>query len=287
VLGAHRSTAGGLHQAILSGEKIGCQAIQLFVQNPNRWEAPAWTDDAQQQFRDVWAASSVRAVVAHDSYLTNLASPDPDLRGKSRHSLIREMQCCAALGIPHLVMHLGAHRGAGETAGLARLAAALNQIHAEQPEGSVRLLLETTAGQGTSLGYRFEHLRDVLAQLRHPERVGICFDTGHVFAAGYDLRTPEAYRTTLEAFERQVGTARIEAFHLNDSQRELGSRVDRHEQIGEGHLGERAFRLLLQDQRFTGRPMLLETPDLDKHAANLRKLRALRGQSNTPAMGGL
>jgi len=248
----------------------------LFVKNSSRWEAPPLTPEAVAAFRRAWQDSGIQRVVAHDSYLINLASPESPLREKSIQAFIGEMERCAALGIPRLVTHLGAHRGAGEAAGLATLTASLNEIHRRRPDLSVRILLETTAGQGSSLGYRFEHLATVLAGLEAPERVGVCFDTCHVFAAGYDLRTPEAYAATLAAFARIVGEEKLELFHVNDSQRELGSRVDRHARIGQGMLGDAAFRCLLRDERYADRALILETPGLENHAADLARLKRLR-----------
>jgi deoxyribonuclease-4 len=275
LLGAHRSTAGGLHNAILSGQEIGCEAVQLFVKNCSQWDARPLTEEEVATFHRTFQKSSVKTLVAHDSYLINLASPDPDLREKSIQAFIAELDRCAALGIPRLVTHLGAHRGAGEKAGLATLTASLNEIHRQRPDCLVRILLETTAGQGTSLGYRFEHLAAVLEGLDAPGRVGVCFDTCHVFAAGYDLRTPETYGDTMAAFGRIVGGEKLEVFHANDSRRKLGSRVDRHARIGQGELGDDAFRHLLRDGRYTDRPLLLETPGLENHAADLARLRRL------------
>lgn len=279
LLGAHRSIAGGLYQALWSGREIGCEVVQLFVKNSNRWEAPPLTPEAVAAFRRAWQESGIRKVVAHDSYLINLASPEPPLREKSIQAFSLEVERCAALGIPWLVMHLGSHRGAGEQAGLATLTASLNEIHRRRPDLPVRILLETTAGQGSSLGYRFEHLAAVLAGLEAPERVGVCFDTCHVFAAGYDLRTPEAYAATLAAFARVVGEEKLEVFHVNDSQGGLGSRVDRHARIGQGALGDAAFRCLLQDERYADRPLILETPGLENHAADLARLKRLKASS--------
>jgi deoxyribonuclease-4 len=276
LLGAHRSTAGGLHNAILSGQEIGCEAVQLFVKNCSQWEARPLTEEEVATFHRTFRESSVKALVAHDSYLINLASPEPDRREKSIQAFIVELDRCAVLGLPRLVTHLGAHRGAGERAGLATLTASLNEIHRRRPAAPVRILLETTAGQGTSLGYRFEHLAEVLEGLDESERVGVCFDTCHVFAAGYDLRTPEAYKDTMAAFGRIVGDEKLEVFHVNDSRRELGCRVDRHARIGQGELGDDAFRCLLRDERCANRPLLLETPGLENHAADLARLRRLR-----------
>jgi len=216
--------------------------------------------------------------VAHDSYLINMCSGNPVLWKRSVDAMAEEMERCDALGIPALVAHPGAHGGDGEEAGLERLVRALDLLAERLPHARVRILLETTAGQGTALGHRFEHLRHVLERVRRPERVGVCLDTCHVFAAGYDLRTAAAYAQTLAEFDRVVGLARLGAVHLNDSKKDLGSRVDRHEHIGKGCLGLEAFRCLLNDPRLRGLPMVLETPkgdDLREDVENLERLRAL------------
>jgi deoxyribonuclease-4 len=279
--GAHMSIAGGLHNALLAAKAARCEAVALFVKSSNRWDARPLTAKEIRTFRRTRAETRISPAVAHASYLVNLASPDDRLWERSVAGLGVELERCGALGIPYLVVHPGAHTGSGEAAGLRRIAAALDRLHAAHRGRDPRILLETTAGQGTCLGHRFEHLRAVLDLVRAPDRLGVCFDTCHVFAAGYDLRTPRAYGDTMREFDRVVGIRRIRAFHLNDSQKELGSRVDRHTHIGKGFLGREAFRSLVRDPRFRRRPMILETPkegEMDR--ANLRLLRALRGQGH-------
>jgi deoxyribonuclease-4 len=226
----------------------------------------------------------MRPVVGHASYLLNLCSPRDDLWRKSIDTLGIELERCEALGVPWLVLHPGAHVGTGEEAGLVRMARALGEVHAATPGFQTRLLLETTAGQGTKLGYRFEHLAWLLEQTPEGERLGICLDTCHVFAAGYELRTPEGYAATMGAFDRVVGLERLEALHLNDSKGELGSRKDRHEHIGKGYIGLEGFHHVLNDPRLAGLPGILETPksdDLHEDRENLAVLRSLR-EGDTP-----
>lgn len=284
-LGAHMSIVGGFDQAVERARSVGANALQVFVKSSNQWRARPLAPDEGPRFVAACREAGVERVIAHDSYLINLASGNPDLQERSLQAFMVEMQRCDELGIPGLVMHPGAHGGDGEKAGLARLIHAFNCLEEKLPEARVKILIETTAGQGTSLGYRFEHLRTILEGVSPPERFGVCLDTCHVFAAGYDLRAPSAYERTLEEFEKVVGISHLEAIHLNDSKKELGSRVDRHAHIGQGHLGSQAFENLLNDARLHGRTMVLETPkqdDLHEDRENLGRLRALlkptRGQ---------
>jgi deoxyribonuclease-4 len=221
-------------------------------------------------------ASPVQAVVAHDSYLINLCAVDAEILAKSMAAFTDELLRCQALGIPHLVTHPGAHCGAGEAAALIAFSDSLKQIYDEHPDLTVMTLLETTAGQGTTLGHRFEHLAELLQRLDLPEQAGVCFDTCHVFAAGYDLTTDEGYDAVLAEFDAVVGLNRLQVLHLNDSKPALGSRVDRHEQIGEGQIGDLAFRRIVTDERLAGRPMIIETPGTEDHGRNLERLRQLR-----------
>jgi len=277
-LGAHISIAGGTDKAVLTAREVGCEALQIFVKSSNQWRAADFRAGEPERFRANLAVAGIDQVVAHDSYLINLCSPQDLLWSRSLDALLVELDRCETLGVPYLVTHPGAHTGAGEAAGLERLARALDRIHAERPRHRVRILLETTAGQGTSVGHRFEHHAEILRQIDDPYRVGVCLDTCHVFAAGYDLRTERAYRETLDRFAETIGLAKLRAIHLNDSKRELGSRVDRHEQIGKGKLGVEAFRLLLNDATLEGVPMILETPkgpDYAEDRINLALLRSL------------
>jgi deoxyribonuclease-4 len=275
LLGAHMSIAGGLHHAVLAGAAHRATALQIFSRNSNQWAMKPLTDEAVALWKEAQAAHPMVTLV-HDSYLINLASPDAALREKSCRAFIEEVRRCARLEIPYLVFHPGAHMGAGTEAGLDRIVRALDRVVRAHPEAPVTLLLENTAGQGTVLGSRFEHLARVLSQVERPERFGVCIDTCHLLAAGYDFRDPAGYRAVFGTFDRLVGIGSVRAFHLNDSKRDLGSRVDRHEHIGKGYVGTPAFRMLLQDPRFREAPKVLETPkkdDMDrKNLALLRRL---------------
>jgi deoxyribonuclease-4 len=280
LLGAHVPTSGGLTTAAAHGRAIGAEAIQIFTRNQVQWKSRPVSADEAAAFRASLEGSGVLMVVTHGSYLVNLASPRSDVLAKSRDAFLAEMERCHALGIPYLIFHPGAHMGAGEEAGLAAVAASLDHV-LERAEGlNVMPLLEVTAGQGSYLGHRFEHLARVLGRVRRPERLGVCLDTCHLLAAGYDIATQSGYEATLADFSRLVGLEAIRAVHLNDAKKGLGSHLDRHEAIGEGFLGIETFRLMMNDSRFEGIPMILETPgELDawkKEIALLRSLRAAR-----------
>jgi deoxyribonuclease-4 len=276
--GAHMSISGGLHKAFGHGERAGCDTIQIFSKNQQQWRGKPLNEQDIAQFKAEQQRSGFGPLVVHDSYLINLASPNDELWEKSIAAFADELERCAALGIPYLVTHPGAHTGSGEDVGLEREAAALNRLFERGAGGDVTVLLETTAGQGSCLGYRFEHLARLIELVDRDERLGVCVDTCHILAAGYDIRTPEAYATTFDEFGRLVGIDRIKVFHLNDSQKDLGSRVDRHTHIGEGCVGLEGFRSVVNDPRFADLPMILETPkgeDLAEDIANLAKLRGL------------
>lgn len=277
--GAHMSIAGGMDQAVWRGQKVGCETIQVFVKNANRWKAKPLAAEDITRFRQALQETMISPVVAHNSYLINLASPNEDLWMKSLEALIIEVERCAALEIPFLVMHPGAHTGAGEEVGLNRITIALNEALKRTKESKVTILLESTAGQGTILGGRFEHLAKLLNDSFYPERLGVCLDTCHIFAAGYDLRTPEACEKTFKDFDQTVGLAKLKAIHLNDSQGELGSRRDRHEHIGMGRIGLEGFRWIVNNPDLSCLPLVLETPkgsDLKEDRDNLGILRSLQ-----------
>lgn len=273
------SIAGGVDKALVRGYQVGCDTIQIFTKNNNQWRARPLTDYEIETYHRHRAATEIQPVVAHDGYLINVASPQRDLYRKSLDALRIEVGRAAALEIPYLVMHPGAHVGAGETDGIKRVTDAIDLILDRTKGFPVVICLETTAGQGSSLGYRFEHLAAIREGVTRRERVAICIDTCHVFAAGYDIRGRKAYQQTMRHLDNVIGLKHVKCIHLNDSQRELGSRVDRHAHIGQGQIGLEGFRLILNDPRFRHTPMILETPKGDDPAAadrrNLAMLRSL------------
>jgi deoxyribonuclease-4 len=278
LLGAHESIAGGVENALARGQEVGCDTIQIFVKTPNRWVSKSIAAENVIAFKDAVEETGIWPVFAHGLYLVNLATPDDTLWQKSIAALADDLERCEQLGLPGLVIHPGSHMGSGEETGIARIVAALDEVHTRLPGAEVQVWLEVTAGQGDHLGYAFDHLRAMIDGVREPERLGVCFDTAHAFAAGYELRTREGFDATWAEFDERLGLDRLQAIHLNDSKRELGSRVDRHEHIGQGLLGLEPFRFLLNDPRFRGIPMTLETdkgPDLVEDKENLAVLRSL------------
>ncbi len=285
-LGAHVSVAGGLELAFERGEALGARAIQIFVKNPNQWRHRALTAPAVERFRSARAASPIGAVVAHASYLVNLAARDRSTLERSRRALADELIRCNRLGVDALIFHPGAHMGRGERAGLERIADSVNRVLASYVEREARrgrrtgtrLLLENTAGQGTVLGYRFGQLGEIRERLEQPERVGLCLDTCHAFAAGYPLDRPRGLGAALARIEAALGPGEPSCVHLNDSQRPFGSRRDRHANIGRGEIGEPLFRRLLRHRRLRRTPMILETPlgsDGKGHERDLARLHRL------------
>ncbi|WP_322512565.1 deoxyribonuclease IV [Chloroflexus sp.] len=276
--GAHMSISGGVSKSFARGESVGLEAMQIFAKNERQWTAKPISAEEAAAFRAEQERTGIHPVVVHDSYLINLAAPADELREKSIAAFADELERCAQLNIPYLVTHPGAHTGIGEEAGLARVADAINRLLAEGIGGTTMILLETTAGQGTALGYRFEHLARLLELIPYHDRVGVCVDTCHIFAAGYDIRDADNYQATFAELDRLVGLERVKCFHLNDSQKDVGSRVDRHAHIGQGCIGVEAFRLLVNDPRFANLPMIIETPkgeDMAEDRMNLALLRSL------------
>lgn len=276
--GAHMSISGGCDLAIGRAAAFGMTACQIFTKNERQWAAKPLDLGMVERFREQRETTGVRHLVAHDSYLINMASPDDAMWEKSRLAFREELDRCDILGVPYLVTHPGAHVGSGEELGIRRVGEAINHIHAERPNGTTMILLETTAGQGSALGRTFDELAAIIDGVEDKRRVGVCFDTCHVFAAGYDLRDASSYQATMDAFNSVIGLDRLKAFHLNDSRKGLGSRVDRHAAIGDGELGLEAFRFLVNDPRFAGLPGVLETdkgPDGEEDRRNLATLRGL------------
>ncbi|MEX2286665.1 MAG: deoxyribonuclease IV, partial [Planctomycetaceae bacterium] len=280
LLGAHMSIAGGYYRAVEEAAQLKMDCVQIFTKNNNQWRAKPLSADDIGRFGEALVRTGIQMPCGHTSYLINLASPQEDLWQKSLDSFIVELERAEALGLVGLVLHPGAFTESSEAEGVSRVVSAIDVALDRSETSAVQVWLETTAGQGTSLGHRFEHIRDILGAVKFESRLGVCVDTCHIFAAGYPFRTQEEQRATLESFDRIIGLSRIRGFHLNDSKRELGSRVDRHEHIGKGCLGLDSFRHLLNNKRFASLPMYLETPKGETNgkqwdATNLARLRRL------------
>ncbi|PLX82773.1 MAG: deoxyribonuclease IV [Desulfuromonas sp.] len=273
-VGSHMSISGGVELAFARGEEVGCTAMQIFTKNASQWRAKPISAESAAQFKENWEASSIGPVIAHDTYLINLAATDEEKLEKSKRAFADELMRCHQLGISGLVMHPGSHLGEGEEAGLQKVAASLSGILADSPD-DVTVLLENTAGQGTNLGYRFEHLAKIMDLVPQVD-FGVCFDTCHAFAAGYDLSTEAGYAEVMDEFDRLVGTEKIHVFHVNDCKKPCGSRVDRHDHIGQGTIGETGFGCLMRDERFLRIPKILETPKGDDNEWDLKNLALLR-----------
>jgi deoxyribonuclease-4 len=278
LLGAHMSIGGGVHRAIERARSIECSAMQIFVKNNMQWFARPFTREEIKAFLDHPQRRDLGAVFAHANYLINLAATNPQFHANSIRALSEELARADQLGLPFLVLHPGAHLGAGEEPGLEKVVTSINKIFALVPRIKTRIALETTAGQGSCLGSRFEHLAYIIAHVREPERLCVCLDTAHVFAAGYDLTSAAGTRKIFREFEDTIGLQYLVALHLNDSKTARGSRVDRHEHIGRGQIGLEAFRFIMRDRRFRLIPKVLETPKdkaLREDVENMERLRAL------------
>jgi deoxyribonuclease IV len=280
LLGAHMSIAGGCHEALRIAAEHRCDTVQLFTKNSNQWLGKPLTDADVALFKKKLKETKLKFPTAHDSYLINLASPDEALYRKSLDAFVDEVERAERLGLSYLVTHPGAHMGAGEEAGIKRVAQAIDETHRRCSGCKVKILLEATAGQGSTLGWRFEHLAGIIAQVSEAKRLGVCLDTCHIFAAGYALSPRDKYDATMSEFDQVVGLKWLKLFHLNDSKKPLGSRVDRHEALGKGHLGLEPFRFIVNDPRFAKLPMVLETPkesddNPDMDTVNLAVLRGL------------
>jgi deoxyribonuclease IV len=279
LLGAHVSIAGGVSQSPGRGNLIGCECIQIFTRPSRQWAAKPYPADEIEAFKHERRNNGIQTVVAHDSYLINLGASDPTVRRKSVEAFIDELNRCEALEVPYLISHPGAHMGAGVEAGIRTIADSIDQAHTACGGYKVKIALEITAGQGTVVGARFEQMACIFDAVKENDRLRLCFDTEHAFAAGYELRTEEGYEQAFAELERHIGLKRLAAFHINDSMKPLNSHVDRHEHIGKGHLGLGTFQRLVNDRRFAGIPMCLETepgPEMKDIAADLRQLEKLR-----------
>jgi len=276
------SVSGGVHTAFERGTRIGCTTMQVFVKNANQWEGKPLTGEDIESYKRAQAKARIDPVVAHGAYLINLAAVSPMTLRRSRIALEDELRRCEQLGISGLIVHPGAHMGAGEDEGIRRIAESVDTVHARTPGFRTRTVLETTAGQGTALGYRFEQLASIIDRVQHKSRMAVCLDTCHLFAAGYPIHTEEGWEETMRALEETVGLDRVVAVHVNDSRRELASRIDRHEHIGKGQIGLTGFRLLMNEPRLAALPKILETEkseDMHEDVENMTLLRSLLSRS--------
>lgn len=260
LLGAHFSIAKGLDKALFEAKSYGCNTLQIFTKNANAWKERIVTQKEIENFEQAKLESGITEIASHTSYLINPATPEKKKHKMSINALAQELIRSSCLGIPYVVLHPGSHMGAGDREGITRIAESINEIFAKTPGIKTRLLLETTAGQGSSVGHTFEHLSSIINKVEKKINPGICLDTCHIFTAGYDIRTMEYYRKTMDDFASIIGLDRLCLIHLNDSKKELGSRVDRHEQIGRGYIGLDAFKYIMNDDRFCDIPKIIETP---------------------------
>ncbi len=278
LVGAHQSIAGGVHTAFERAARAGCRTLQVFTKNASQWRARPLAAEDIANYKTAASKSTIQPVIAHSSYLINLCARDPELLERSRIAFVDELERCEALGIPYLNFHPGAHTGAGESEGLKLIVESLDWAHDRTKGVRVLSVLETTAGQGTSIGHRFEQLRAIIDAVENRDRMAVCIDTCHIFAAGYDISSEEGYVRTMSDFGDVIGFDRLIAIHANDSKKGLGSHVDRHEHIGKGAIGRGGFRCLMRDERLRGIPKILETPkgeDLKEDRMNLGVLRKL------------
>jgi len=278
LLGAHESIAGGIGEALIRGKQVGCECVQIFTKSSRQWAAKPLSKEEIDTFKRNKIETGITTVIAHDSYLVNLGAPDDQMRKKSVKGFIEELQRCEALGVPTLVAHPGSHVGTGEENGIKTIAKSIDEAHAACKGFEVKIALEITAGQGSTLGCNFQQMARIIDAVKENDRLRLCFDTEHAFASGYDIRTPEGYENTFSELDKYIGIKRLAAFHLNDSVKDFNSKVDRHQHIGKGFIGLDAFRRLLNDRRFFGLPMCLETPkgpDLKEDIENLATLRSL------------
>jgi deoxyribonuclease-4 len=278
LLGAHMSTSGGAWKAIEHGVNTGCTAIQIFTKNNNQWKAKSLSDEDAEKFLTAQKAAGIAPVVSHTGYLINCAAPNDEIYQKSIAGLVDEIERADKLQLPDVVLHPGSPLDQGQEYGMQKIIDTLNYAIDKTPSVRTRVALELTAGQGSHLGYQFEQVAQMIAGVENQERISVCLDTCHIFAAGYDIRTKETYEATINQFKKTIGLKYLKVIHLNDSIKGLGSRVDRHIHIGEGAIGKEAFRLIIQDERFVDIPKLLETPKgTDAYTDDLRNLAILKG----------
>ncbi len=279
ILGAHFSISGGLHEALHEAKRYGCLALQMFTKNSRAWKERTVSDEEIELFKKTRQKTGIKFIASHSSYLINLAAPDSVNHSLSRNALEQELIRSTALEIPFVVLHPGSHLGDGEKKGIDRISESINKIFEKNPEIKTRLLLETTSGQGAGIGHTFEQLNEIIEKINRKDKTGVCLDTCHIFAAGYDIRDKFSYHRAIEEFDKITGLDRLFLIHLNDSKKGLGSHVDRHEHIGKGEIGIDAFRLIMNDKRLAGIPKIIETPKSgdgkDWDRINLRKLKTM------------
>jgi deoxyribonuclease-4 len=276
LIGAHMSTSGGLYNAIQHGINTGCTTIQIFTKNNNRWEQRPTTDEEAEKFLDAQEASGIAPVISHTAYLINLATPNQDFHNKSIKALIDEIQRAEQVRIPDVVLHPGSPVDGSPEYGMKKIIESLNHCIDKTPDAKTRIALELTAGQGSHLGYTFEQIAEMIAGVENKSRISVCLDTCHIFAAGYDIRTQETYDHTMKQFAKVIGMKHLKVIHLNDSIKDLGSRVDRHTHLGEGMIGKDAFMFFMLDSRLDKIPKLLETPKDEGYEDDKRNLALLR-----------
>lgn len=275
LLGAHVSISGGVKNAPLNGEKIGCEAIQIFTKNQRQWKAKPYEKEEIDEYFANLKKSKIKKVLAHTSYLINLASSNQEIYEKSIDALIDDLNRCELLDIPFTVIHPGSHLGDGIEKGIERIINGINRIFTKIKKSGIAL--ETVAGQGTNIGFKFEHLKEIISGIKERDRIFVCFDTAHVYEAGYDIKTIKGFQRVLNEFDKIIGLEKLTIFHLNDSKTDLGSNVDRHENIGKGTLGLEPFKFLVNSKEFINHPMILETPGgEDMYIEDLKTLNLLR-----------
>ncbi len=276
LLGAHTSTEGGVAAALDLASKLGFTAMQIFSKNNNRWSAKPFSEKEINDFKTKHAASIIQFTVVHDSYLINLCASSSEILEKSRTAYLDELNRCEQLGIPYLNFHPGSHMGAGEKEGIKLIAESLNIAHEKTKGFKVNSMIEVTAGQGSTLGYRFEQVREIIDLIEVKNRMSVCIDTAHIFAAGYDIKSPVSYEETIKEFDEIVGLKLLKCIHMNDSKKPLGSRVDRHEHIGKGFIGKEGFKNIMNDKRLEHVPKVLETPKGKEHLEDVENLKVLK-----------
>jgi deoxyribonuclease-4 len=281
LLGAHTSISGGVSKAVDLAEKLEFTAIQIFTKNNNRWFQKNLDEKEINSFKSKLEKSNIKFVAAHDSYLINLCATNKTFLEKSRKAFLDELERCELLGIPHLNFHPGAHLGAGEEDGIKRISESLNIVHEKTKGYKVSSMLETTAGQGSAIGYRFEQLRKIIDLVEEKDHMTVCIDTAHIFAAGYDIKDPKSFKKVFKEFDEIIGLDRLKCFHMNDSKKAFGSRVDRHEHIGKGFIGLEGFTNIMNEKKLTNIPKILETPKGKEQLEDLENLKVLRSLIKT------